>query len=95
MIGLLHTNQPWNIKIIGLLLVLSFLLIGFSLNVVIYTSLQWVVYFLVGALLNLGNDASEPHEQFINQKVSFPRRRESMNGPNDSADMLSSRVNNS
>lgn len=42
-------------KIIALLALSSMLLIGFSASTVVYTSFQWIIYLIVGGVLNLGS----------------------------------------
>jgi hypothetical protein len=44
---------PRTEKFIAILLLISLMLIGISLSVVIYTSFQWIIYFVIGGVLNL------------------------------------------
>jgi O-antigen ligase len=60
----------WNKKIqniqktTALLALISLLLIGISLTTVMYTSFQWLIYLLIGGVLNLKNTESKYATKF-------------------------------
>lgn len=51
--GLLYRNIPKTQKLLALLSLSSILMVGFSASTVAYTSFQWIIYLIVGGVLNM------------------------------------------
>ncbi len=57
---LFQSRAPPILRLIAILSLSALMLIGISATTVIYTSFQWIVYFLVGSVISIGSQPRQP-----------------------------------